>query len=152
VNSVSVVPPDGGEVIELGPSRVRILEDGATTAHRLGIGEITVAPHSAGPPQHRHAEHDEGFYVVSGTARFTVGHDEHEAPAGTLVMVPPGVPHTFANPGDQPLVMLNTFTPDLYVPYFRDLRDAVTQSGELTGPDTVRVMGRYATTPATEFG
>ncbi|MDH6132742.1 oxalate decarboxylase/phosphoglucose isomerase-like protein (cupin superfamily) [Kitasatospora sp. MAA4] len=25
-------------------------------------------------------------------------------PAGTLVMVPPGAPHTFANPGDQPLV------------------------------------------------
>jgi mannose-6-phosphate isomerase-like protein (cupin superfamily) len=151
MNSVSVVPPDGGEVIELGSARIRILEDGGTTAHRLGIGEITLAPHSAGPPQHRHGMHDEGFYVVSGTARFTVGHDEREAPAGTLVMVPPGVPHTFANPGERPLVMINTFTPDLYVQYFRDLRDAVTQNGELTSPDTVQVMGRYATTLATEF-
>ena len=38
-------------------------------------------------------------------------------------MIPPGAPHTFANPGDEPLVLLNTFTPDLYVQYFRDLRE-----------------------------
>ncbi|WP_329129033.1 cupin domain-containing protein [Streptomyces sp. NBC_01476] len=151
MNEAVIVAPEGGEVIELGPARIRILEDGGTTAHRLGIGEITLAPHSAGPPQHRHAEHDEGFYVVSGTARFTVGHTDHDAPAGTLVMVPPGVPHTFANPGDEPVVMVNTFTPDLYVRYFRDLRDALAGGREVSAQTTAEVMGRYATTPATDF-
>ncbi|MFC1415626.1 cupin domain-containing protein [Streptacidiphilus cavernicola] len=151
MDTVSIVPPDGGEVIELGPARIRILEDGSTTAHRLGIGEITLAPHSAGPPQHRHARHDEGFYVVSGTARFTVGDTEYEAPTGSTVMVPPGVPHTFANPGDQPVVLLNTFTPDLYVQYFRDLRDAIARDGGLTAQATAETMARYATTPATDF-
>jgi mannose-6-phosphate isomerase-like protein (cupin superfamily) len=149
---VSVTGPDDGEVIDLGPARVRILEDGRTTGHRLGIGEITLAPHSSGPPQHRHARHDEGFYVVSGTARFTVGSAVHDAPAGTLVMVPPGAPHTFANPGDQPLVMVNTFTPDLYVQYFRDLRDAAAGGRELTPGEIAVVMGRYATTVTDEFG
>jgi len=149
---VSVTGPDDGEVIDLGPARVRILEDGRTTGHRLGIGEITLAPHSSGPPQHRHARHDEGFYVVSGTARFTVGTAVHDAPAGTLVMVPPGVPHTFANPGDRPLVMVNTFTPDLYVQYFRDLRDAAAGGRELTPGEIAVVMGRYATTATDEFG
>ncbi|MDH6114511.1 mannose-6-phosphate isomerase-like protein (cupin superfamily) [Kitasatospora sp. MAP12-15] len=150
-STVSVVAPDAGEVIQLGPARMRILEDGGTTSHRLGIGEITLAPHSAGPPQHRHSDHDEGFYVVSGTAVFTVGHDEYEAPTGTLVMVPPGVPHTFANPGDQPVVLLNTFTPDLYVQYFRDLRDTLAEHGELTTQATIETMSRYATTPATNY-
>ena len=149
---VSVTGPDDGEVIDLGPARVRILEDGRTTGHRLGIGEITLAPHSSGPPQHRHAQHDEGFYVVSGAARFTVGSTVHDAPAGTLVMVPPGAPHTFANPGDQPLVMINTFTPDLYVQYFRDLRDAAAGGRELTPGEIAVVMGRYATTATDEFG
>jgi mannose-6-phosphate isomerase-like protein (cupin superfamily) len=152
MTEVSIVPPDAGEVIELGPARIRILEDGSTTDHRLGVGEITLAPHSAGPPQHRHSRHDEGFYVVSGTARFTVGHTDYDAPPGTLVMVPPGVPHTFANPGDQPVVMVNTFTPDLYVQYFRDLRDTLASGEELTARTTAEVMGRYATTPATDFG
>jgi len=148
MNEVSVVGPDGGEVISLGPTRVRILEDGSATAHRLGVAEITVAPRSPGPPQHRHARHDEGFYVVSGTAQFTVGQTVHEAPPGTLVTVPPGAPHTFANDGDVPLVMLNTFTPDLYVQYFRDLRDA----GPAPGAEAIaEVMARYATSPATEF-
>lgn len=148
MNDVSVVGPDGGEVIDLGAARVRILEDGGTTEHRLGVAEITLAPHSAGPPQHRHARHDEGFYVVSGTARFSVGQTDHDAPAGTLVTVPPGAPHTFANDGDVPLVMLNTFTPDLYVHYFRDLHDA----GPAPAPGEVaEVMARYATSPATEF-
>ncbi|QUQ66448.1 cupin domain-containing protein [Kutzneria sp. CA-103260] len=151
MNDVSITGPDGGEVIELGPARMRIMEDGSVTQHRLGIGEITLAPRSAGPPQHRHAQHDEGFYVVSGTVRFTVGDQDHVAAKGTLVMVPPGVPHTFANPGDEPAVMLNTFTPDLYVQYFRDLRDVVAADGTLTPAATVEVMGRYATTPATDF-
>jgi mannose-6-phosphate isomerase-like protein (cupin superfamily) len=152
MTEVAIVPPDAGEVMELGPARIRILEDGSTTDHRLGVGEITLAPHSAGPPQHRHSRHDEGFYVVSGTARFTVGHTDYDAPPGTLVMVPPGVPHTFANPGDQPVVMVNTFTPDLYVQYFRDLRDTLASGEELTARTTAEVMGRYATTPATDFG
>ncbi len=47
-------------------------------------------------------------------------------------MIPPGAPHTFANPTDEPVVLLNTFTPDLYVQYFRDLRQMIEQRGALT--------------------
>src|ERR1700759_104495 len=145
---VSVVGPDGGESIQLGPTLMRILEDGSNTGHRLGSGEITVAPHPDGPPQHRHARHDEGFYVVSGTARFTVGEKSYDAPAGALALVPPGAPHTFANPGDEPLVLLNTFTPDLYVQYFRDLHDMITSGGRLSPQVIGSVMARYAPPPA----
>ncbi|MEW1865012.1 cupin domain-containing protein [Streptomyces sp. NBC_00669] len=151
MTEVSVIGPDGGEVIELGGTRMRILEDGATTGHRLGIGEITIAPHTEGPPQHRHAEHDEGFYVVSGTVHFTVGDTVHVAPAGSLAMVPPGAPHTFANHGDEPAVVLNTFTPDLYVRYFRDLRDMIAAGQQLDRQATIRTMSRYATVPADDF-
>ncbi|WP_405875388.1 cupin domain-containing protein [Streptomyces sp. NBC_00005] len=151
MSTVSVVGPGDGETIQLGRTQMRILEDGSTTGHRLGIGEITIAPHTQGPPQHRHAEHDEGFYVVSGTVHFTVGETTREAPAGTLAMIPPGAPHTFANLGDTPAVMLNTFTPDLYVQYFRDLRSLIAGGQELTPESTVAVMSRYATVPATDF-
>jgi quercetin dioxygenase-like cupin family protein len=130
---------------------MRILEDGRSTGHRLGAGEITLTPHTDGPPQHRHAAHDEGFYVVSGTARFTVGETTYDAPAGTFVMIPPGAPHTFANPGDETVVLLNTFTPDLYVQYFRDLRDMIADGQELTPEATIQAMSRYSTVPATDF-
>ena len=148
---MSIVGPDGGESIQLGPTRMRILEDGSTTNHRLGIGEITLAPHTDGPPQHRHARHDEGFYVVSGLARFTVGTESYDAPAGTLVMLPPGTPHTFANPTDGTTVLLNTFTPDLYVQYFRDLRQMIADGHALDETALIDAMRRYATEPATDF-
>ena len=151
MTNVSVVGPDGGEPIQLGPILMRILEDGTTTAHRLGIGEITVPPHTPGPPQHRHARHDEGFYVVAGTARFTVGQTDYDAPAGTLVMIPPGAPHTFANASDEPAVLLNTFTPDLYVQYFRDVGAMAAAGQAPTGERVVEVMRAYETEPATDF-
>jgi mannose-6-phosphate isomerase-like protein (cupin superfamily) len=148
---VSVVGPDGGEAIRLGPVQMRIMEDGSTTAHRLGIGEITLPPHTDGPPQHRHARHDEGFYVVAGSARFTVGETSYDASAGTLVMIPPGAPHTFANPTGETTVLLNTFTPDLYVQYFRDLGTMIA-AGQPMGEDAVvEAMRRYATEPASDF-
>ncbi|MFJ9347077.1 cupin domain-containing protein [Streptomyces sp. NPDC101237] len=145
--AVSIVGPDDGEVLVLGATRMRVLEDGRTTGHRLGIAESVLAPRTPGPPQHRHARHDEGFYVVSGSVRFTVGEDEHDATAGTLVMVPPGAPHSFANVTDEPAVLLSTFTPDLYVQYFRDLRDLFA-TGEPTPRASAEVMSRYATEPA----
>jgi mannose-6-phosphate isomerase-like protein (cupin superfamily) len=131
--------------------RLRIMEDGSTTQHRLGIAEITIAPHAQGPPQHRHAAHDEGFYVVTGTVRFTVGADSYDATAGTLVMVPPGAPHSFANPGEQEAVMVNTFTPDLYVQYFRDLGEMLAAGQPMTDASVTAVMARYQTEPATDF-
>jgi mannose-6-phosphate isomerase-like protein (cupin superfamily) len=151
MTKISIVGPKDGEVALSGPVQMRILEDGSTTDHRLGLGEITIAPHTPGPAQHRHAQHDEGFYVVSGTARFTVGEDSYDLGPGSLVMVPPGAPHTFANPGDEPCVLLNTFTPDLYVQYFRDLRDMIAGGTELTPDVFADVMSRYATEPATTY-
>ncbi|MFI8260753.1 cupin domain-containing protein [Streptomyces sp. NPDC085665] len=149
--ALSVVGPGEGETIVLGTTRMRVLEDGSHTEHRLAIAESVLAPHTQGPPQHRHGRHDEGFYVLSGTVRFTVGEEEYEATAGTLVMVPPGVPHTFANPTDLPAVMLSTFTPDLYVQYFRDLQEVLAGGRPLTPQASIDAMSRYATEPATHL-
>ncbi|MFD8088503.1 cupin domain-containing protein [Kitasatospora sp. NPDC059722] len=148
--AVHVVGPGQGETIVLGTTRMRVLEDGSHTGHRLAIAESVLAPHTQGPPQHRHGRHDEGFYVLSGTVRFTVGTDDYEATTGTLVIVPPGTPHTFANLTDQPAVMLSTFTPDLYVQYFRDLQEALADGRPLTPQTNLDAMSRYATEPATD--
>jgi quercetin dioxygenase-like cupin family protein len=149
--AVSVVGPGDGETIFLGTTRLRVLEDGSNTGHRLGLAESVLAPHTPGPPQHRHAQHDEGFYIIAGTVRFTVGENDYDATPGTLVVVPPGAPHTFANMTGQPAVMLSTFTPDLYVQYFRDLQDMIASGQALTPQANIRTMSHYATEPATDF-
>jgi quercetin dioxygenase-like cupin family protein len=151
VAKVNIVRPGEGEILGSGAQQIRILENGEHTDHRLGFAEVTIPPGTPSPLQHRHAQHDEGFYVVSGTVHFTIAEATHVAPAGTLAMIPPGAPHTFANLGDEPAVMLNTFTPDLYVQYFRDLRDMIAGGQELTPDATIKAMSRYATVPATDF-
>ena len=48
-------------------------------------------------------------------------------------------------------MLLNTFTPDLYVQYFRDLRDMIERGGTLTPEATEKVMNRYDTEAATDY-
>ena len=88
--------------------------------------------------------------MISGAVRFTIGQQHYDAGAGTWVMVPPGAPHTFANVTDEQVVLLNTFTPDLYVQYFRD-HEMVTSGQPMTPDAVVGVMAKYATEPSTEY-
>jgi mannose-6-phosphate isomerase-like protein (cupin superfamily) len=120
--SIVVVSTGEGKTISAGPMRIRILEDGGHTQHRLGVVELTIPPHVDGPPQHIHHKHEETFYVVAGTSTFTCGTDTITAELGTLVTAPVGTPHTFANPGDVPAIMLCTVTPDLYIESPRRVR------------------------------
>jgi mannose-6-phosphate isomerase-like protein (cupin superfamily) len=92
----ALVAPGDGEVILNGPIRIRILEDGTHTGHRVGITENVLAP-AITAAQHIHREHDETFFVVSGTVRFTSGTEDADLAAGGLLAVPIGVPHSFAN-------------------------------------------------------
>ena len=117
---ISVVDLSTAETIR-GPMMIRILENGSNTNHRLGLVQVSIPPNMNGPPQHIHHRHDETFYVVSGSPRFTSGDKQIDTRPGTLVTVPQETPHTFANPHAEPVEMLCTVTPDLYIAYFREL-------------------------------
>ena len=149
--SVHLATPETAEVINLEPLEpviIRILEDGTHTGHRAGLIEGSLPPGSQGPPQHIHREHDEMFFVVSGTVRFISGADHLDVPAGGLVTAPIGTPHTLANPDpSQSATMLCTFTPDLFVGYFREL-GALAARGQPVSPSAIfEVMSHYATEP-----
>lgn len=53
-------------------------------------------------PLHVHHEDDEAWHVVSGALRFRFEDRELIAAAGSTVLVPAGVPHTFGNAGPEP--------------------------------------------------
>jgi mannose-6-phosphate isomerase-like protein (cupin superfamily) len=141
--TIAIVDLNDGEVLRAGPIAIRVLEDGTRTDHRLGIVEVTIPPHLDGPPQHIHRRHDETFYVVSGTPTFTCGNETVQANPGMLVTAPPGTAHTFANPSSEPVVMLCTVTPDLYIGYFREL--AAQPAGPLDPAVVAEIMSRYHT-------
>ena len=78
---------------------------------RFNLAVIEIAPGSHGPPAHAHDAEDDSFYILSGELTFDVEGEVTVAPAGTFVLVPPGLVHTFANRTDQPVRMLNVHAP-----------------------------------------
>jgi mannose-6-phosphate isomerase-like protein (cupin superfamily) len=53
-------------------------------------------------PLHVHHADDEAWHVISGALRFRFADREMIAEAGSTVLVPAGVPHTFGNAGPRP--------------------------------------------------
>jgi hypothetical protein len=113
------------------------------------VVECHLGPGWLGPPQHIHREHDETFYVLTGTVRFTSGRDEFLAPEGSLVTAPIGEPHSFGNADlESPASILCTVVPERYLGYFRDLqRLRPGPDGMLVAAEVLDVMARYATEP-----
>ena len=143
---IHIIRPGEGEQSGGGAVRVRIIEDGSHTEHRLGLIEATIPPGPFQPPQHIHREHDETFIVTAGKLRFFSGDEAVDVEAGSVVVIPAGVPHSFTNPFDVPAVTLGTMTPDLYIEYFRDLAALpVGPNGLLDPADIGRTMAHYAT-------
>lgn len=88
-----------------------VLADGAMTGGGVAFGEARLPPRTAGPSYHQHSREDEAAYVVEGTMTFRVDEDRFEAGPGTLVWLPRGVPHTFANLADAPARVFGTISP-----------------------------------------
>ncbi len=100
-----VVPPGQGRRV----GNVEFLARSADTP-RFNLALITLQPRREGPELHTHADEDDSFYVLEGELTF-IADDEVVAGPGTFVLVPPGIPHTFANRGDAVLRMLNIHAP-----------------------------------------
>jgi len=83
---------------------------GSETAGALTVLETEVAP-DEGPPFHAHANEDETLYVLVGSFRFRLGDELRDAPAGSFVYIPRGVPHCFQNVGEGAGRILATFSP-----------------------------------------
>ena len=133
--------PGEGERIG-GPTTVTIKATGEETNDSLYLGEVVVEPGFPGPPPHFHERLHDMFYVLEGTLTVRLGDETTELPAGTFVCVPPGVVHTFSNPGKDPVRILNFNTPAGWEIYMRDLGAALAK-GTPTQEEIGRIASRY---------
>ena len=101
-----VVPPGAGHRV----GNVEFLARSRDTP-RFNLAIVTMQPHREGPGEHRHADEDDSFYVLEGELTFSVDGEEVVAGPGTFVLVPPGVPHGFANRGDEVARVVNVHAP-----------------------------------------
>lgn len=99
----------------------------AETSGALGMWE-TFTPPGQGPAHHVHTRETEIFRVIRGTYRFRCGDEEFEATPGTVVALPPHVPHGWTNISDEPGQMFVIVAPGGCEQLFIDI--------EATGADT----------------
>jgi quercetin dioxygenase-like cupin family protein len=62
-------------------------------------------------PVHAHEGADKFYFVLQGQGKFTVGDEESEVTAGTLVVAPSGIPHGVKNDAGDRLSLLVTIAP-----------------------------------------
>ena len=65
-------------------------------------------------PWHVHHRDDEAWYVLDGILRVRIGKDDVEVRAGSAAFVPRGTPHTYWNPGPEPVRYLLVMTANIY--------------------------------------
>ncbi len=106
-----ILGPEQGRVYACGPMTAVFKADGAETGNRYSISEWWLEPNSDGPGAHSHADNDEIFLVLEGRPSVLVGDVWHEAPRGTLLRIPAGVTHDFANRTDARAGLFNVFLP-----------------------------------------
>jgi mannose-6-phosphate isomerase-like protein (cupin superfamily) len=128
---------DAARVIPYAGDVIRVLGECAG----LAICELTVPPRFAGPPAHIHHEFDEAIYVLDGALTMTRGDTGPEpAPAGSLILAPRGIRHTFANPTDDPVRVLGVWTPASALSFMEEIGAALPASGP---PDPAQLAEIY---------
>lgn len=85
--------------------------DGEETGDTYSVSEWRLEPNSDGPGAHSHDMNDEIFRIIEGTMSVLVGEHWIDAPAGSVIIVPSGVTHDFANRTDAPAALFNVFIP-----------------------------------------
>lgn len=122
---VSAVPLSGRKVAPAGSGLVLA----EWTAAGSETGEVAWQA-----PLHVHHEDDEAWYVLDGRLRLRIDGEDYDAPAGSAVVGPRGVPHTFGNPDPEPAryVLVMSATTNA-------LLEAL-HSGRHSGADAVREL------------
>ena len=90
-----------GRVIEnpISGERIVIRESGAGNGGRVLVFDLFLPPGGHVPASHAHPFQEERFTVIEGRMRFRRGRHALLAGPGETVVVQPGTPHWFGNPG-----------------------------------------------------
>jgi quercetin dioxygenase-like cupin family protein len=114
-------PPESGETGEalvrhpgegerlVGDNRVAYI---LASLPSLTLSVFELQPGFRGPEPHQHDDHVDSFYVLDGEIDFQVGAETTRAGPGWFAAIPPGITHTFVNPGPSGARLLNMHSPD----------------------------------------
>jgi quercetin dioxygenase-like cupin family protein len=120
---------------------------GHETGGLLAVVEHPVSPRVLITP-HVHEREDEYSYVLEGTIGARIGGRDLEAPAGSYILKPRGIPHAFWNPTDKPARILEMISPAGFEKYFEEIGELIRafddQSAQVLPEERVQRLTRLA--------
>jgi mannose-6-phosphate isomerase-like protein (cupin superfamily) len=81
--------------------------------------------------------------VLEGGLAFDLGGERRLLGPGSFVLVPPGVVHTFANPGPAPARVLNIFQPAGLEQYLKEAAKRMAEGHPWSPAEMAEVASRY---------
>ncbi len=139
VKNVFLSKPGEGELLVGAGIRLKVGSD-----QTGGAFEVVELFGTGSPTSHVHREADHCFYIIEGIYTFTLGAEEMEAPAGSVVFVPHGIPHAFKH--SEGARALSFVIPAQLEGFFRELGEGLA-SGRSEADLRAALAGKYDTWP-----
>jgi len=146
-----VVPPGGGEELSARGSTLLFKAVAATTGGAFSLHERRIPAGGRRPPPHVHPDRAEAFWVLDGVAEFELDGVPTTGGAGTFVLVPGGVAHTFGAAATADAHVLVLHAPALDG-YFRELEDLWSQDRPPSRDEELALMRRHGRRPPDQEG
>jgi mannose-6-phosphate isomerase-like protein (cupin superfamily) len=142
----AILAPGEGRLFHIGDDRVTV--KGVTDVGDVGFALIdySAAPRVPGPPLHVHDAIDEAWYLLEGQLDVQVGDQRRQVGAGSFLLVPRGVPHTFVNAGAGWARWVGVLSPGTALGMLEDLGRLIPGQGPPDEDAIGRMFRRYGTT------
>ncbi len=145
-----VLAPAEGDLLTFVGISTRIKVRSEATDGAWTLIESTVEPHFAGFKLHTHKRMTEAFYILEGTLTVQLGNERVQAKPGALIVVPPGVWHTYSNPAAAPAKYLLFMSPGGFEKFLEGLAEMIRTEPQWPPADMTRLNAladKYDATP-----
>jgi quercetin dioxygenase-like cupin family protein len=135
MSKAHILGPGEGDLLTFKGLATRIKVRTEMTNEGLTVIETRVEPHFEGFSLHKHEHIKEIFYVLEGTLTIQLDNERITAKPGALILVPPGVMHTYWNESDEPAKYLLMITPGGFEKYLEGLTEMMRASSDWANAD-----------------
>ncbi len=119
-DQVMFVQPGQGRFISVLGSEMTFKVTGDDTNGNWCLIEYSQTPGARTPPQHAH-DWDEAYYILQGQMTFRIRDRTFDAAAGSFLLVPGGIPHTYTNGTSEAVDFLLMLSPAGFERFFEDV-------------------------------
>jgi quercetin dioxygenase-like cupin family protein len=146
-----VITPGGGEQLAVRGSSLLFKAVAANTGGAFSLHERKIPAGGRRPPAHVHPDRVEAFWVLDGEAEFELDGEITTGTAGSFVLVPGGVAHTFGATATASAHVLVLHAPALD-DYFRELHQLWSGGQPQTRDTELALMRRHGMQPVETGG